>query len=1393
MKILTYILLILGLVVPSMAQHWEKITGIPGPYNAGYYLDIFFLPSNTNYGWACGFDGYVIRTTNYGQTWQGTIVPDPAYHLESIHFVNTQVGFVSGVEGVWKSTNGGASFFDITPKDSAIRGFWGTYFLDENIGVVVGGGCDGMQRFYKTTNGGTSWSLFQTNVPNTGLTDLILYPNGIGYAVSSGYIWSSTDFGSTWVIFKGTGATVWQEEISIMGNSIVLPYAGITCSGGGNTGGMTFSTDFGSTWKTFQSGYSMFGACLVSETSAWACGYGKSVYYTSNSGNTWVLRNCGITGGDLDDITFLSETEGWVCGHGIYKLKPTTFTTSKNQLDFGELCAPDFRTDSLKVINGSFYMADMTVQLSNNPDGAFTLISPQMNSQLNSCDSGSIVVRFSPQSKKSYNAKLLINLVSGDGVTVLFKEIDLIGIGNKSTIKPEFGNIVIDSLNVGNQYNYPLRWFADGMLEQLKSSSEILNDRDQINFDTKLPLTINANGTTTYFSIKLQDTGWVQQNFRFNMLPCNNDTLVTLRAYGYSPIINSIDSIHFVSNCKGKVTKKIPVWNTGNSNLIISSQSIVGNQSSAKIISWTSGKNIPLSIPPHQSDTVIVEIDVTSQTAEPFYLKLNNNDRTTIRGAKDPINILLVARMNTEDVELKDSIINFGNICINSIKDSVIKLENKGNIAAFIRIQDSVTAPFSLTFPWNPKIDKNDFINFSIKFAPTKIGWYSDTLFMTTGDCGTLRIIVQGNGVYSDFNFMPVAIRDIIKKEETKLYPIDIKNIGNTYLMISKFSLNPPNSDLEAEILESLPFNLKINETKQLNIRIKSNSNINYLGEICFEADEYCPVRKCFPLEISSVYRFLVFGNKIEPKLLVCDGYSKDSVLIINKGTSIDTITSIAMDGNPEFRILNPVKLPYFINTGDTLKIVFEFQTNIEGNYSTLLNIQSKEPEGQLLTLPLSATFKKTTISVSQETFDFGIFESCDEIISKSFIVYNSGLQENDIAILPSSLPKYIAISPTNISMQGNSQTSFEIEVNPKLIPNDGKFSQDLLIQSSICPQQIPIKITGELHNPKLSYSSKVLDFGTVEVEESKVLRITIENKSKITRSVNTLSLPQSNQFKVLTAFPFEVKPDEIKYIDVLFQTDYSGNFIDRIQLLESSSCTENIEIDLIANAPDEFYTSKVWIGEYIATVGDEITIDVNLTQNLRKLYANGLDVQISFDEYLFYPKSLKWINNNKVFENIDYSYGMGLMNFKFDESQTQQILNNENVIFKIFGKVLASVPTQTPLRIDRFDIKSRKAYSIVKQDGLLKLNPFCTPEVSHKIIITLEPEMEIVKSDNYWDFQFSYLQGNEVVEIYNILGMKFGEIKLTKFTKEINYDASHFPSGLYFIRFNQKIEKILK
>jgi photosystem II stability/assembly factor-like uncharacterized protein len=76
--------------------YWEKVN-LPPPYSTNYWLDIYFHPDNPQYGWACGFNGMVVRTTDGGTTWLGSIVPW-AYHLEHIHFPTLQIGYTS----VWK-------------------------------------------------------------------------------------------------------------------------------------------------------------------------------------------------------------------------------------------------------------------------------------------------------------------------------------------------------------------------------------------------------------------------------------------------------------------------------------------------------------------------------------------------------------------------------------------------------------------------------------------------------------------------------------------------------------------------------------------------------------------------------------------------------------------------------------------------------------------------------------------------------------------------------------------------------------------------------------------------------------------------------------------------------------------------------------------------------------------------------------------------------------------------------------------------------------------------------------------------------------------------------------------------------------------------------------------
>ncbi|MBM4177961.1 MAG: hypothetical protein FJ211_01340 [Ignavibacteria bacterium] len=311
------IVLVSLVTLADLHAQWREVV-VPAPFNGGYYLDVFFLPSNPDLGWACSMEGHVVRTTDGGKTWRGNTIPGA--FLEYVQFLNPTTGFVSGQGGVFRSDDGGATWRDITPTPMVQDKGWGSFWLNDRVGLYFVGGCiNGTQAFYRTSDGGRNWTVFFGNEPNSGLSDGLLYADGTGWAVSSGILWRTLDFGRTWTKFSNTGPKYWTEEISVAGRSILLPTSGLDCDGQTRkVGSLRYSRDGGVSWKEYQTGKNMFGTFLHSETVGWGVGDDRTVLYTDNGGQQWTLRNCGIRG-NIDDIYFINDTLGWAVGQGIYR------------------------------------------------------------------------------------------------------------------------------------------------------------------------------------------------------------------------------------------------------------------------------------------------------------------------------------------------------------------------------------------------------------------------------------------------------------------------------------------------------------------------------------------------------------------------------------------------------------------------------------------------------------------------------------------------------------------------------------------------------------------------------------------------------------------------------------------------------------------------------------------------------------------------------------------------------------------------------------------------------------------------------------------------------------------------------------------------------------------
>lgn len=329
-------------------------------------LDVFFLESNPDYGWVSGFNSITLRTTDGGESWDYSIVTrNGLYQLESIFFVSENVGYASGpcnncsseMGGVFKSIDGGISWKEITPQfrhGSLISQYstlplWGLYFVDENEGYVVGGDCGSVftsgsqgefsQAFYKTTNGGDTWSLSSANIASTKLADLIVDENNQGWAISSGYLWNSNGDRSSWSTFSVTGNFDWHEDISKYNNSFIVPYS-VTCDGSNSDpGGIRVTTNLGNSWIEFNTGFAMYGSLMTDDSTGWGVGYGASVYQTTSGGIDWKNINTCLEGGDfIDDIALDSRGTYWLVGDDIWRSYPAIFDTLQRQNQVFNVC-----------------------------------------------------------------------------------------------------------------------------------------------------------------------------------------------------------------------------------------------------------------------------------------------------------------------------------------------------------------------------------------------------------------------------------------------------------------------------------------------------------------------------------------------------------------------------------------------------------------------------------------------------------------------------------------------------------------------------------------------------------------------------------------------------------------------------------------------------------------------------------------------------------------------------------------------------------------------------------------------------------------------------------------------------------------------------------------------
>ncbi|MFM8771931.1 MAG: hypothetical protein ACKOE4_07940 [Candidatus Kapaibacterium sp.] len=1215
--LVTILLIVIGVFSLSAqtAQRWKKVA-LPSPYNTGYYLDIYFLPSNPSLGWACDqYRGYVVRTTDGGNTWQGTTVTGGGgCHLEYIQFLDANVGYCSGPCGMFKSTDGGATWRSIKPAGSP--SMWGGWFRSATEGWFTGGGC-GFSTFLRTDDGGTTFTtVTDTTVKRSVMSDPYWASDmapGEVFAIGSGTLWRSGDDGLTWAVHANTGLnSPWHEELAMVGQAVLIPNAQQRCASGfAESPGMRFSPNRGQTWRDYVTGEPMYGTFLHDTQRGWASGANEAVYYTSDAGQTWTKRSCGLDGADTDDIFFLDGNNGWVVGEGIFRTAPALRTQSDSTFRFSFVCPDSTGRDTVRVRNVNWFSSPISASIIGPDATMFSIANGPIPTSIGSCAFQDLIVTYRPTTRGAHTATLAVTFQQPD--TTLYVQLD--GSPAAPTANPS-DTILTFTGPVGQPLNKTLTWRSSSstLLESIVSISYASGDSTVSMAAARYPEIVRSDVTLTYISCVPKDTGWTQTRFRVRLGPCPRDTFITVRIYGLSPIITTVTGTFVSAACKKSDTLRIPMSNTGNALLEISSLRIDNTASSAfTIVGFTSGrKGTPWRISIGESDTLLIAY-IPDKGRDNTTLEIISNDLTRKRGVKSPWYVNLQAWSDRPRLTVDKKIINVGSLCLGSVVERTINVTNVGYVQA--TISASVTSKNVTVRPTT----KSDVIGGQTKqvvvvCAPTTSGSFTDTVFVSVTPCDTvIPVIVTGIVEQPEIVIRPPVIADSGKPNETLRGRAVITLAQGDSVQITEIRVAPLPSLLNF-ILPTVPRLLTRNDSIVVNFTYSSPLPSEYRGVIEVVGATSCTTRT------SSDIRFSVISNEVQitPDTLgweyQCTKRADvQKISVFAKGSVPVTVLSARRrSSNGPFFITGP-GFPLVVNPSEVRTISVLFDPPQPGVYVDTIDIQTNVP-GVNVAIPVKGAYLLSTVAADPSTVDLGNAYICEPERSFTVRLVNTGDMRHSVQITASPELKNAKISRTSVSLRSGQSDSVDVQIQPGDFPPNTRVAGRIFIEEVVCRQKDTVFVNMLVLGPAAPLlTPDPLDVGVVTVGGRAVGSVTIENPSSDTMSIIRARIePPLPEWTLTTPLNGQrIAPSGSIIADFECVPTAAGRSSTRLVVETNAGCADTTTSVITGQGRDPkvpiTYRIPLRVNEY--TVGPEDTLDipVYLDANVRDAMLDSL------------------------------------------------------------------------------------------------------------------------------------------------------------------------------------------
>ena len=1307
-------------------------------------------------------------------------------HLEYIQFLNQNVGYTSGPCGAFKSTDGGASWTELYLDSAAI--IWGGWFRTADVGWFTGGYC-GIGKFYRTTDGGQTFTVYtDTTITRSNLSDPLWMPDmpaGVVYAIGNGTLWTSDDDGITWGAVGYTGTTSpWHEELARYGESFCIPNATSNCTNGNyNSGGMRFSTDAGQSWRNYETGDDMFGTFLLDESRAWASGWNGNVWYTSDKGANWTLRNCGIGTKWMDDIFFLNETTGWVVGDGIFRLAPPKRTVSDSALYFTAVCPDSSRFDTIWVENINFFDSPWDLRFVGPEEYLFRVANAVPN-PLPACTRVMVLVEYRALVPGSHTASLVIDIENPDTTLV----VDLYGTRRAPSAVPD-DTLVQYSVRVGTSRDRIITWRG------LTSPAETIVSIQRDSGDTAIsilgtpPIAIPFSPPVTQMIVRAvpRDTGWIVARFKITLAPCMRDTFITVKVYGLSPIFNSIKQLAVDIKCDNADTLRIPVSNTGNYLLTISSITIQSSGTPAfTSLGFASGRiGPPWMFTSGESDTLLVLYQPQSGD-DAAILTFNHDDFTLTRGDVEPWTVELRGLSQRSSFTVQPSLIDLGIRCMGISVDTSFRISNKGS--STVSALSTTASPAISGLPGGassiPPAGNRDI---QFRWTPQTVGEVWDTIAVLVKPCDSVEYvvvhaIVSNSGVVA----IPSSVVDSVLVGATLTRTVAIKTRTSDAISITGIAFTPVYPNLIVSY-PTLPVTLTSADSLVVTLTWNPTSVTRIIGKLNIQTQGNCNYIEQVDVDFKSLSNQVV----VEPGLLSFDVLCLERVVIDSfKVTSLAsadiTLSQIRIVGaTSPFSIIRP-SAPFTLRPDSSVYVVVSYNPIIIANALASVVLEF-DPAGESIEVPLTGTFTYTRLTVAPLQFDVDTVGVCDPQQTLDIVVSNNGTASETADINTSSLPPGFSVSRNSITVAAQSSEIITITSNPSGL-NLGSSSGVIVVSGRMCKDTADVAVSATRVGGQLTMQPNPVNAGTLIIGDSIDIDITISNPSALTRSIVSLAIdpPVSAWTIVNNVSGLLLAPSASISVTLRFRPTAAGAQDATLMLTDAERCTTQSSIDLRGRGRDPGvppqYELVLKIDDYLVPAMTPLEIPVLWMNDVSAAGIDTVKFVVDFSRIHFVIDTILGGTLFDAATDVQWSEG----HVEFTIARTGPNLGKPGIISTLKGVAYPAIPDSTLFVFSEMSVSSLEPVDVTADDGLLIVD-ICGPRNIIKLApptsLSIMPPHPVRNNLNFKiDASFTEQLSINLIDAIGNLTANLGDYSVESGISSLSVPLPALASGMYVV-----------